>query len=240
MTPPDSLSNDTSVRFETIPIELPFEKLLELVKGAVTEHTPLVEVLRELREAGHPDLPKPERAAVAGHWTPEQERALAQIVSIDEVRRVWMGSLEITELIRRSLEREISSQAAAALARGEQTIGMQPGGVFSVSSPFGGAERRKGFWFNVNAELIIYGATEPDASVTIGGRKIQIRRDGTFSFRFALPDGSYDLPVQATSADESDTRRAELEFSRATSYSGDVGKHPQDRALKTPRPENVA
>ena len=32
------------------------------------------------------------------------------------------------------------------------------------------------------------GATEPDAAVTIGGRKIQLRKDGTFSFRFALPD----------------------------------------------------
>ena len=109
----------------------------------------------------------------------------------------------------------------------------------SVSSPFGGEGRRKGFWFNVNAELIIYGATEPDANVTIGGRKIQLRRDGTFSFRFALPDGNYDLPAQATSADASDSRRAELKFSRATQYRGEVGKHPQDAKLKVPRVENV-
>jgi len=240
LTPPDVLSDDTSVRFETIPIEVPFKKLLELIKGAVTEHTPLVEALHELREAGHPALPKLSAGSTVSHWTPEQERALAQIVSIDEVRRVWMGSLEITELIRRSLEREISSQAAAALARGEQLDVPPPSGVSSVSSPFGGAAQRKGFWFNVNAELIIYGATEPDAAVTIGGRKIQLRRDGTFSFRFSLPDGNYDLPVQATSADASDSRNAELRFRRATDYRGDVGQHPQDERLKTPRVENVA
>ena len=154
---------------------------------------------------------------------------------------MWMGSLEITELIRRSLEKEIASQAAAALARGEQFgAAPQPSGVFSVSSPFGGEERRKGFWFNVNAELIIYGATEPDATVTIGGRKIQLRRDGTFSFRFALPDGIFGLPVEATAADASDSRRAELSFSRATRYRGDVGRHPQNEALKVPRVENIA
>ncbi len=239
-TPPDALSDDTSVRFETIPIEVPFRKLLELVKGAVAEHRTLVQVIEELRAAGYPELPKIGRGAHAvSQWTPAQERALAQIISIDEVRRVWMGSLEITELLRRSLEKEMSSQAIAALARGEQVGAAQLGGVFSVSSPFGGEERRKGFWFNVNAELIIYGATEPDAVVTIGGRKIQLRRDGTFSFRFALPDGHYDLPVQATSADQSDSRRAELKFSRATEYHGEVGQHPQDVKLKAPRVENV-
>ncbi len=243
LTPPDVLSDDTSVRFETIPIEVPFKKLLELVKGAVAAHVPLVEVIQQLRESGHAELPAlrvADNEVVLANWTPEQERALAQIISIDEVRRVWMGSLEITELIRRSLLKELSSQAAAALARGEQFGAAELGGLSSVSSPFGGEGQRKGFWFNVNAELIIYGATEPDANVTIGGRKIKLRRDGTFSFRFALPDGSYDLPVQATSADASDTRRAELRFSRATQYRGEVGAHPQDAKLKAPTVASVA
>jgi len=31
----------------------------------------------------------------------------------------------------------------------------------------------EGFWFNVNAELIIYGATEPTAKVTLDGREIK-------------------------------------------------------------------
>jgi len=242
VTPPDVLSDDTSVRFETIPIEVPFNKLLELVKGAVAEHKPLVEVLQELRDAGYPELPMIASGVRASHaqWTPEQERALAQIVSIDEVRRVWMGSLEITELIRRSLMQELSSQAAAALAMGGQLGSAALGGVSSVSSPFGGVERRKGFWFNINAELIIYGATERDAAVTIGGRKIQLRPDGSFSFRFALPDGSYDLPVRATSADGSDSRAAKLRFKRSTNYHGEVAAHPQDTRLKAPRAENLA
>jgi uncharacterized protein len=249
LTPPDVLSEDTSVRFETIPVEVPFKKLLELVRDAVAEHTPLVEVIQELREAGYPELPQisARRTEVASlsKWTPEQERALAQVVSIDEVRRVWMGSLEITELLRRALEKEMSSQAAAMIGRGELPRGEElgaagVGGVSSVSSPFGGEVRRKGFWFNVNAELIIYGATEPNAAVTIGGRRIQLRPDGTFSFRFSLPDGNYDLPAQATAADGGDSRRAQLYFRRATEYRGDVGAHPQDTKLKAPHPENVS
>jgi len=99
--------------------------------------------------------------------------------------------------------------------------------------------QRRGFWFNVNAELIIYGGTEPDATVTIGGRKIELRRDGTFSFRFALPDGEYHLPIAATSADEVETRQAMLNFRRSSVYRGDVGAHAQDAALKTPKPEHT-
>ena len=110
----------------------------------------------------------------------------------------------------------------------------------AVSSPLGLEQKqpRREFWFNVNAELIVYGATEPTARVTIGGRRIKLRPDGTFSYRFALPDGKFALPVEAISTDE-DHRRAELRFSRDTRYEGEVGAHPQDRSLRIPAPENV-
>ena len=235
LTPPETISDDASVEFATIPVDVPFEKLLALVKEAVQENRPLARAVEDLRREGHPELP---RAASApdNRWTPEQERALAEVVSLDQVRRVWIGSLEITELIHRRLEREISSRSVSQFG-----LPTSPGGaVSSVSSPFGGEQARaKGFWFNVNAELIVYGATERDATVTIGGRKIKLRADGSFTYRFALPDGRYDLPAVAVSADETDGRGAELKFTRTTEHLGEVGAHPQDPALKTPTPDNV-
>jgi len=179
-------------------------------------------------------------------WTPEQERALAKIIKIDETRRVWMGSLEITELIRRRLVLEASSPVAGFTS----PAGYVPGGVSSAlaavaafaspgSSPAAPAEKPKSFWFNVNAELIIYGATEPNARVTLGGHEIKLRADGTFSFRFSLPDGKYDLPAVAVSADGTDGRAAELKFSRETEYRGEVGVTPQDPALKPPLTDSL-
>ena len=70
--------------------------------------------------------------------------------------------------------------------------------------------------------------------MTIGGREIKLRRDGSFSFRFALPDGQYELPVAARSADGEETRQAELNFSRASQYQGGVEAHPQDKKLQPP------
>ncbi|HEY3761124.1 MAG TPA: DUF4912 domain-containing protein [Verrucomicrobiae bacterium] len=225
VTPPDAVSNEEEFEMATIPFDFPFMRLMELVKAAVRENYPLAQAVEELRRSGHPDLPR-----VAGNgipWTPQQEKALSKIVTIDPMRRVWMGSMEITELIRRRLAQEISS------------MGISSFGVSSFSSPPGGVEKRKGFWFNVNAELIIYGATEPDAKVTLAGHEIKLRPDGSFSYRFSLPDGKYELPAVAVSADGTDGRAAELKFSRDTQYRGEVGKHPQDPSLRPPLPENV-
>ena len=228
MTPPDAASADSDAEFATIPFEFPFARLLELIKAAVCENLPLAQALEELRRSGYPDLPRVSASVpLPAKWTPQQEQALAKIINIDSVRRVWMGSLEITELISRRITHEISSLGAS-----------QFGGA-SLSSPFGGMGFPKNFWFNVNAELIIYGATEPDAKVTLGGHPIKLRSDGTFSFRFALPDGKYDLPAVAVSADSTDARTADLKFSRTTEYLGDVGTHPQDPALKPPLPGNL-
>jgi hypothetical protein len=235
-TPPDSLSDDLSAWFETLPVEVKFDQVLRLVRQAIRDSVPLMEALQQLRSLGYPGLPDI-RTVESGQWTSEQEQALANVVTMDSVRRVWMGSLEITELIRRQFLQELSSQAAAAI--GES--GSWSGAVSSLSSPFGGVRGQpKGFWFNVNAELIIYGATEPDATVTIGGRTIRLRPDGSFSYRFILPDGRYQLPAVATSADGTDSRSAALEFGRTTQYRGEVHAHPQDPAMKPPRIEHVS
>jgi hypothetical protein len=235
LTPPDTMSEDYGAEFATIPMDIPFSQLMELATTAVRNNVPLVEVIQQLRASGY-KLPT---ARITEKWTPERQRALTAIITMDSVRRVWMGSLEITELIRRQLQQEISSIAAAQFG----VPGSLPAGISSISSissPFGGQERKKGFWFNVNAELIIYGATEPDAQVTIGGRVIKLRPDGTFSYRFILPDGQYELPAVATSADKTDSRAAELRFSRESEYRGEVGAHPQDPQMKPPLVEHVA
>ena len=231
ITPPDSVSEDSNAEFATIPFEFPFSKLLDIVKAAVRENRPLAQAVEELRRAGHPALPKINGLPMSA-WTQEQETALAKIIAVDDSRRVWMGSLEITELIRRRLAQEMSSLGMMS------SLGVSSLGISSFSSPLGGLPS-KGFWFMVNAELIIYGATEPNAKVTLGGNPVKLRPDGSFSFRFALPDGNYDLPAVAVSADGTDARAAELKFSRQTEYLGEVGVHPQDPSLKAPLADNI-
>ncbi len=194
----------------------------------------LVEVIAHLREAGFTDLPlltpPPETA-----WTPAQERALAAVTRLDETRRVWVGSLDLTEMVRERLGISSAAWAGPAQRAGQPT----PAGISSGAVPTPPPAARS-FWFNVNAELVIYGATEPDATLTVAGRTVKLRPDGTFSLRFALPDGDYGLTAEAVSAAGDDARGAALEFSRRTAYRGDVGATPADPALKSPRAEHIA
>jgi len=50
--------------------------------------------------------------------------------------------------------------------------------------------RPKDFWLWVETELTLYGATEPDAQVTLMGRPLQLNPDGTFRVHFPFPHGT--------------------------------------------------
>jgi hypothetical protein len=75
---------------------------------------------------------------------------------------------------------------------------------------------KKGFWLIADAELIVYGATEADAMLTVQGKPVKLRPDGTFSLRFAFPDGELDIPIKAMSADQSDSRQITIKAKRHT------------------------
>lgn len=79
-------------------------------------------------------------------------------------------------------------------------------GITSVSSPVKKLPQMRKFWMVVNCELIVYGATEPDAKVTVQGKPIKLRPDGTFSLRYAFPDGKQVIPVKGSSSDGEDER----------------------------------
>jgi uncharacterized protein len=85
-------------------------------------------------------------------------------------------------------------------------------GLFSGSLP----TRPRKFWLVADAELIVYGATEPDAHVTIGGRPIELTPDGTFRFQMSFQDGLLDFPIMAVAADGEQTRAIQMRFTRET------------------------
>lgn len=79
-------------------------------------------------------------------------------------------------------------------------------------------ERARKFWLVADAELIVYGATEPDATVTIGGRPIQLNSDGTFRFQMSFQDGLIDYPILAVASDGEQNRAIHMKFNRETPY----------------------
>jgi hypothetical protein len=102
-------------------------------------------------------------------------------------------SAELRELIERRLLEQVGSEAVSSFGSG------------ALRPP----EKERGFRLWVAAELIVYGATEPDARLTVQGKEMKLRGDGSFSMRFALPDGKIEIPVTAVSADRVEERTIE-------------------------------
>ncbi len=213
--PPDTVSWRTDAKFVTLPFHVPFRVLLEMIREHMKPGEELAEALARLQEEGFEFPFDVERTGVQGKGA--GGNGVYDYLGEEVYRRIRVGSHDITEVLRRRLEQEKSTSS-----------GQWPGS--SLSSPFGGAPR--GFFMNVNAELIIYGGTDPKAKVRIAGKDIALREDGTFTFHFNLPDGQFHIPIEAEAPDKEETRSALLSFLRMSDYSGDVKQTPQ-----TPRPE---
>jgi hypothetical protein len=83
-----------------------------------------------------------------------------------------------------------------------------------------GAERMLGrvreFQFDVDAEMIIYGTTHPDAHVQMSGEPVKVREDGSFTVRMSMPDRRQVIPIVAASSDGIEQRTIVLAIERNT------------------------
>jgi uncharacterized protein len=93
-------------------------------------------------------------------------------------------------------------------------LNMSGVGMFSASAA---PIRPRNFWLIADAELIVYGATEPDATVYVDGEPIQLSPDGTFRFQMSFQDGHLKFPIVAVAADGEQTRSVRMDFNRDTS-----------------------
>ena len=291
-TPPDTLSDEAKTSFATIPFHLTFQRIMEMVRGAMRQDENLSQTLSRLQSEGRAAATI--KASKIEELTEEQKNILASLFGTGILEKLRMGSGELDQLLRKHLQEKLSSESASGIAArggispemssltsalagwgsevnslfgvlggwGPETsslfsgINLQGPGPSSLSSGIGlwgpevsslfsgvgaswsaqpfGAQSERGFFMHVNAEVIFYGGTHPDAKVWIDGREIKLSPDGSFRYHFRFPDGDYQIPIVAQSPDQLEERSATLGFKRATSRKGDVGKTTQPKSLKKP------
>ena len=112
----------------------------------------------------------------------------------------------------------------------DSAAGLHGGGDFSASgagpwasgrsgSGIGGvAPRQRSFWLVADAELIVYGATDPSARLSIGGEVVPLSADGTFRLQVPFRDGQQLYPIEALAADGEQKRSITMEFRRTTPH----------------------
>ena len=121
-------------------------------------------------------------------------------------RRFGHGSEAFHELEESDAQRGQHSDSGAGIwASGRHESGI--GGV---------APRQRSFWLVADAELIVYGATDPSARLTIGGEEVPLSPDGTFRIQVPFRDGQQLYPIAAVAADGIQKRSITMEFLRST------------------------
>lgn len=112
---------------------------------------------------------------------------------------------------------EVGLSTSTALAAGQQSSGL--GGWVKGFNESGTAAitlQQQNFWLVADAELIVYGATDPSANLTIGDEHVTLASDGTFRVQVPFRDGQQIYPIRAESADAEEKRSITLKFERHT------------------------
>lgn len=93
---------------------------------------------------------------------------------------------------------------------------------------FVGVARKKEFKFELDAELLVFGSTEPNAHVMLQGEPVQLRPDGSFTVRIAMPNARQVIPAVASSADGIEQRTVVLAVERNTKVMEPVTRDSND------------
>jgi hypothetical protein len=117
---------------------------------------------------------------------------------------------ELKDLFEERLRRPMGCPMVTRFGRGAQAVG----------------HSRPEFPFQVDAELIVYGMTAPNAHVTLRGEPVRVQPDGTFTVRFSLPNRRHVLPVVASSGDGVEERTIVLAVERNTKVMEPVIREP--------------
>ena len=88
------------------------------------------------------------------------------------------------------------------------------------------------FHFEVDAELIVYGVATPGSHLTMKGQPVELRDDGSFTLRVALPEGRQVVPVVANNANGREQRTIILAMERNTKTLETLIREPQAPAAK--------
>ena len=112
---------------------------------------------------------------------------------------------------------EIDSDSAAGAGGAFSASGVGPWASGRSASGVGGVgSRQRSFWLVADAELIVYGATDPAARLSIGGEEVPLSADGTFRVQVPFRDGQQLYPIEALAADGEQKRSITMEFRRST------------------------
>ena len=130
--------------------------------------------------------------------------------------RLYLQASSGRQVLGRGSEGFQDLSADQASAAGNQASGVGLWASGRNESGAGLMDRKRSFWLVADAELVVYGATDPAATLRIGEEIVALAADGSFRLQVPFRDGQQLYPITAVAADGEQRRSITLEFSRRT------------------------
>ena len=135
-----------------------------------------------------------------------------KLLKFSGVNQIGLSSFDIAKLMRERWEEIVS----ISLPSSHSNISSSSSMSFFAQQEKQIPQKDKKFWLRADTEIIINGATEPDASLTLKGQPIKLSTDGSFSVRFYLPNGEDKYTIEAVSSDGTMKKSITFEISKKT------------------------
>ena len=152
-----------------------------------------------------------ESDALDQNWTPVAEQ-FDKIFAMSSGYSRDGASAELQEMLEERLRRPMGSPMFTRFGAGAESL----------------ARDQDDFFFQVEAEVLLYGATKPGAYVTVQGEPVRLRPDGTFTMRLSLPDKRQVIPAVSASSDGVEQRTVVIALERNTKYMEPVIRESAD------------
>ena len=130
------------------------------------------------------------------------ERLYQAATSFPKSRKV--GSEEFME----DINSQNSSKNFTDSGAGQWSSGLNESGI--------GIVKNRSFWLVADAELIVYGATDPSAKLTIGEEEVPLAADGTFRLQVPFRDGNQKYEIKAVDSSGDQEKSITMNFDRVT------------------------
>ncbi|OGS20699.1 MAG: hypothetical protein A2252_04835 [Elusimicrobia bacterium RIFOXYA2_FULL_39_19] len=144
------------------------------------------------------------------------QKEFERLVKLSGIERIGKSSFDVSRLMRERWEQLISMSSAQMPFSPKSISSFRPTAADSPET------KLKSFWLQADTELIVYGTTESDASLTVEGKSVKLNPDGSFSLRFYLPDCEIKIPIEAKSADGTMSKTIHFEVKRESSKNNKI------------------
>ncbi|MFM8702565.1 MAG: DUF4912 domain-containing protein [Planctomycetia bacterium] len=154
----------------------------------------------------------PQGDTLDAHWgdiVDDCERIYAMSGGFSAEQSSW----ELQELFEERLRRPMGPPAARSTAIDDDD----------------GEDGVPSFELDVDAEMVVYGVTQPGAYVTLQGEPVKVHADGTFRVRVEMPNRRQVLPIVASTADGASRQTVVMAVERNTKSMGPAGRDQQEQ-----------